>query len=80
MNSYKFKYKKFFFYKSIKSIGHKYLPDLNRMDVFHEDGSITSIANWSKYDLRLGTDWVAFTKSQMEKESGQKIDLAVGKS
>lgn len=57
-------------------MGHKYHPDLNRMDVYHEDGSITSIANWGKYDLRLGNDWVLFTKKQMEKESGQKIDLA----
>jgi hypothetical protein len=78
MNSYKFKYRKLLIKKTINAIGHKFSPDLNRMDVYHVDGSITSIANWSKYDLFLGTDWVLFTKKQMEKEAGQKIDLAVG--
>lgn len=48
------------------------------MDVYHVDGSITSISQWSKYDLRLGTDWVSFTKKSMEKESGQQVQLAVG--
>lgn len=78
MNSFKFKYRKGLFYKTIQAAGHKFHPDLNRMDVFHADGSITSIAEWSKYDLRLGVDWVLFTKKEMEKESGQKIDLAMG--
>ena len=78
MNSYKFKFRKFLFKKSISAVGHKYQAELNRMDVFHVDGSITSLASWSKYDLFLGTDWVLYTKKQMEKESGQKIELATG--
>jgi hypothetical protein len=77
MQSYKFTHRKRWFWKSIKASGHKYYPEMDRMDVFHVDGSITSLAQWSKYDLKLGTDWVLFTKKQMEKESGQRIDLAV---
>jgi len=80
MNSYKFKYRKFLIKHTIEAIGHKHLPELNRMDVFHVNGSITSIANWSKYDLFLGADWVLYTKKQMEKESGQKVDLTVAAS
>jgi hypothetical protein len=76
---YKFKYRKSngLFWKIIVATGHKYYSEMDRMDVFHVDGSITSLAQWSKYDLKLGTDWVLFTKKQMEKESGQRIDLAV---
>ena len=78
MNSYKFKFKKTLFTKTIKAVGHRWDKESDRMDVYHENGSITSIAEWRKYTLYLGTDWVLFTKKQMEKESGQKIDLAVG--
>lgn len=58
-------------------MGHQYQKDIDRMDAYHTDGSITSIAKWSKYDLHLGTDWVLFTKKQMEKESGQDIKLKI---
>lgn len=78
MNWYNFKYKRFLFAKTIKASGHRYDHEHHRMDVYHSDGSITSIPQWDKYTLYLGTDWVLFTKKQMEKEAGQKIDLAVG--
>lgn len=77
MNQYKFNYRKRFFWRTKNAIGHKYYQDSNRMDVFHPDGSITSICNWSNYDLHLGQDWVLFTKKQMEKESGQNVNLQV---
>lgn len=74
---YKFKYKKYFFWKTIKAIGHRYDKDIDRMDIYHTDGSITSVPKWSQYHLILGTDWVLYTKKQMEKEAGQSIPLAV---
>lgn len=78
MNWYNFKYKKFLMWRTIKAIGHRYDHDHKRMDVYHVNGAITSIPEWEKYTLYLGTDWVLFTKKQMEREAGQKIDLAVG--
>jgi hypothetical protein len=78
MSTYKFKFRRRLFWKSIKASGHKLSPEIDRMDVFRPDGGIVSIAEWSKYDLQLGTDWVLFTKKQMEKESGQDVKLAVG--
>ena len=77
MNTYKFKFKKGFFWKVIKSVGHNLHQDLDRMDVFEEDGSIYSISSWSKYDLFLGIDWVLFTKKKMEKDSGHQISIAL---
>lgn len=58
-------------------MGHRYDKDIDKMDVYHVDGSITVIPRWSRCHLFLGTDWVLFTKKQMEKESGQNIQLAV---
>jgi hypothetical protein len=78
MSTYKFVYRRKLLWKSLKATGHRLDKELNRMDIFHEDGSITSLSQWSKYDLKLGTDWVLFTKKQMEKESGQDVKLAVG--
>lgn len=71
---YIFKYKKGFFWKKIEVVGHKILNDLDRADLFFEDGSIYSISQWSKCDLKLEKDWVLALKKQMEKESGKKID------
>lgn len=77
MNTYNFKYKKFLFTKTIKAIGHRYDKDTDRMDIYHVNGAITSIPQWSKYFLFLGVDWVLATKAAMEKEAGQKIELNV---
>ena len=63
---YYFQYKRYFFKNKIKAIGHKFHPEYNRMDVFHEDGSITSIPKWDQCHLYLGTDWVLHTTKQME--------------
>lgn len=80
MKTYSFKYKKTagLFWKKIKATGHRFDKDIDRMDVFHENGAISSIGQWSKYDLELGADWVLYTKEQMEKESGQQVKLAMG--
>lgn len=74
---YIFKYKKGLLWKSIKASGHRLTPEIDRMDVYLEDGSIYSIGMWSKCDLKLGLDWVLSQKKQMEKESGQDIKLTV---
>lgn len=74
---YVFAYKKRLFYRRIKAMGHKYIPEMDRMDVYHQNGSITSLAKWSKYDLRLGTDWVLFTKDQIQQETGNPVTLKV---
>lgn len=75
MNYYFFTYKRFFIKKKIKAVGHKYIENMDRMDVFLTNGGVYSISQWAKYDLKLGSDWVLFTKNQMEKESGQKLNL-----
>ena len=82
---YNFKYKKNFFWISKKVIGHglerKNDGNLNedRMVLYFEDGSIEVIANWSKYSLKLGIDWVLAQKTALEKETNQKIQLNIGK-
>ena len=72
---YKIKIRRRFFWKTIKAVGHKLVAEIDRMDIFLKDGSIYSVGQWSKYDVILGTDWVLFTKKQMEEESGQDIKL-----
>ena len=49
----------------------------DRMIVYFEDGSLKAIHNWSRCELELGTDWVLFTKREMEKKAGQPIQLNV---
>jgi predicted RecA/RadA family phage recombinase len=78
MKKYKFKFKRFLFWRCITAVGHTYIKDMDRMDVFDESGGILSLSKWSAYDLKLGTDWVLATKDKMEKEAGTKINLSVG--
>lgn len=73
--SYKFQYKKKFLWKTIKDVkGHKLDSDLDRMDVFIDNG-IISISNWSGCDMKLGADFMLFQKNEMEKEAGQNIKV-----
>lgn len=74
---YKVKIKRYLFWKTFTVIGHSYDKDCNRMDFYLEDGGIISYGNWSKYDLKLGQDWALAVKKQMEKESGQNVNLAL---
>lgn len=74
---YIFKYKRKILWKKIKASGHRHIQDMDRMDVFLEDGSIHSIGKWSECDLILGLDWVIAIKKTMEAESGQDIKLTV---
>jgi len=74
---YKFNYKKKWFWKSVKVIGHSLNKELNRMDLYLPDGSLISLSNWNQYDFNLGVDWVLSTKNRMEKESGQPVQLNV---
>lgn len=50
-----------------------------RLSLYFKDGSIEEIANWSEYDCRLGTDWIAATKNAMEQEAAQPMSLANNK-
>lgn len=71
---YKFKYKRFFFWRTIKGVtGHNLDSDLDRMDVFIGGKGIMSISPWSKYDMYLGEDFLLAEKDRMETEAGQPI-------
>jgi len=76
--NYIFKYRKRFLWKTIKNVkGHRHQPDIDRMDIFLNDG-ILSLSNWSNYDMKLGNDFILSQKAQMEKETGQNIPLDTG--
>lgn len=79
MKKFKFKFKKSgaLFWKTRIVTGSRMEKEIDRMVLFFEDGGIEEITNWSKYDARLGVDWVLAIKDQMEKEAGQAIKLNV---
>lgn len=76
--TYKFKYKKGWFWKTETIIGHQLQIEANRMDLFYADGTILSVGGWDQCDLSLGKDWIEYTKAQMEEESGADIKLRRG--
>ena len=73
--NYIFKYKRKLFWRQINACGHRYVEEMNRMDVFKEDKTLFSIPKWSECYLDLVKDWLLATKEQIEKESGQKVSL-----
>lgn len=73
---YTFKYKKYLLWRTIKNVkGHAL--DGDRMDIFLDDG-IISISGWSKYDMKLGSDFIIAQKESMENETGQPISMKKG--
>jgi hypothetical protein len=75
MITYDFQYKRFFFWRKIKVIGHNYQPQTGKMDLWLPDGSMYSMRYWKRYNLRLGQDWVLAVKKQNEKDAGQAVPL-----
>lgn len=75
---YNLKYKRRFFWKTIRVDGHRIDTANNRMDLFMPDGSVLSLGKWSECDLKLGSDWVIRQKKDMEKQAGQDIKLNKG--
>jgi hypothetical protein len=76
---YNFKYKRWFFFKSLKNVvGHHHHAQMDRMDVHFQDGSILSIPQWSKCYLKLGSDFFIFQKKELEKQTGQQIHTQIG--
>ena len=76
--TYTFKYRKGWFWKKEQVVGHRFDATSDHMDLWFQDGTIKSIGSWSKCDLELGKDWILFTKSQMEDETGHDIKLKAG--
>lgn len=81
MNSYSITYKKVGFFKFKKVfkdvIGHHYSKDQDKMVVYFANGSLREVGCWSKHQIFLGTDWVMFTKNNMDKEAQADVKLKV---
>lgn len=77
MSTYKFKYRRKFFWTSFQVTGHDYNKELNKMILYFEDGGIREICQWHLCEVKLGIDWLAVRKKQMEVAAGQAIPLAV---
>jgi hypothetical protein len=74
MYRFSYKHKNSLFWKSLKVKGHNYEAPLNQMVCYLENGGLFAIPSWNEYYLRLGIDWVLFTKENMRKESGVRVD------
>lgn len=73
--TYKFRFKNRLLFKSVSVIGHGLNRELDRMALYLPNGGVREIANWSKYDCKLGTDWVLAVKKNMEQKSGQTVNI-----
>ena len=72
-----YKYKASWFWKKQKVTGHSYNKEVDKLILFKKDGSLEEVAEWSKHHVKLGTDFIAAQKKQMEKETGTDIKLNV---
>ncbi len=74
---FRFKRRGDLFWKKREVIGYKPMPEMDRMILFSEDGSIEEIPEWAKNFARLGGDWVIAMQKKMEKDSGTSVPLNV---
>ena len=75
--NYNFSYRRNWFWKTIKAMGHGYDEKQNKMVIYLPDGSIQEIKEWSKCEVKLGTDWLLAQKKAMEDKIGQAIPTRV---
>jgi hypothetical protein len=54
---YKFKFKRRWFFKTIKVIGHRYQQENDKMTLFTVNGGIHEVPNWKDCECILGKDW-----------------------
>jgi hypothetical protein len=73
MDTFKLKYRKRFFWKTLVLCGMEYIPQMDRLSCKFEDGSSKEIAKWSKYDCELDTAHFYILKKQMESQRGESI-------
>ena len=78
MSTYKFKFRRRFFWKTYTVIGHNYEEPLDQMVLYFPDGGLLTLRKWGQCQLKLGADWVAAQKKNMESKAGQSIPLNVG--
>jgi hypothetical protein len=75
--SYKFKYKRKFFWRSVVVIGHGYDTAQDKMVLYKPDGSIQEISHWRDCECKLGVDWKLAQQKAMEDKAGVSIPLKV---
>lgn len=79
MESFKFQWKSRWFWKTRVVVGFGYQRESDRMTLNLPDGGLYEIANWSKYDCFLGSDFFRIQHAKMEKEAGQAIPVSIVK-
>lgn len=62
-------------YDAANRIAYKLRKPLDAMLLYFEDGSVERIAQWSSYNMKLGTDWKIALKEKMEQETNQNVKL-----
>jgi len=76
--TYKFKFRRNWFWHSFNVIGHQFDTAQDKMVVQFADGSMREIAKWRECSVSLGVDWVLAQKKSLESQAGQPIPLNVG--
>jgi len=66
---YKFKWRRYFFWKTVLVTGHKFEEEQNKLILYLQDGSIREIKHWLDCECKLGADWVNLTKESIREET-----------
>lgn len=70
---YVFSWRRWFFWHRIEVVGHHWEQSQDKMVVYLKDGGLREIKSWKNCEVKLGADWFAETKKEMEKSVGQPI-------
>ncbi len=73
--TYKFRFKRRFFWHAYDIAGHRYEQPLDKMCLYFPDGGLLEIPQWSACHVQLGPDWVLAVKKDMEAKAGQSVPV-----
>lgn len=70
---FKVKWKRNLVWHSRMCVGTSYIQQMDKMSLMYDGGAQEEIPEWSKCQVKVGVDWFAAAKANMEAQAGQAI-------
>lgn len=74
-NSFKVKFRRRFIWRTLTVEGNVFLKDQDKMSFQLPDGTQREIPEWSKCEVKVGTDWLEAVKRNIEQQAGHAIPI-----
>ena len=72
---FKVKWKRGWFWNTRTVTGTSYIQQMDKMSLMYADNSQEEVPEWSKCQVKVGQDWFAAAKANMDAQAGQVVPI-----